>query len=113
MSHDVPPAIVRDLCADDQRTEVIYTPYDGVSHTRGFGDSGYRVEVVEHDCPACEFDRMVRRVDVSPESRNEVRYWCLDPNCPHFVRDTLSYACQNNYPQNPARSPAVVDNGSP
>lgn len=109
MACDIPPAIVRDFTSADRDAEVLSTPYDGVSFRRGWGDSGYRVETVAHDCPDCGFDRMVRRVDVSPERPNEVRYWCLNPNCGHFVRGCLSHACHGNYPQRPVREPAVVE----
>lgn len=109
MSRDIPPAIVREYTNADRHADVLGKPYDGVSFTRGWGDSGYRVETVEHNCPACNFDRMVRRHDVSPETRDEVRYWCLNPNCPHFVADTFSYCCHGNYPQRSVREPAVVE----
>jgi hypothetical protein len=36
-----------------------------------------------------------------------VHYWCLNPNCVHFVRDHLSHACHGNYPQRDADEPAV------
>jgi hypothetical protein len=123
------PAIVRDVCEKDEPTRVprvngrpdagpsekiISQPRDTVTHSRGWGDSGYRVQVVKHDCPAdhCSFDRMVRRIDVSPERPNEVRYWCLNPNCVHFVGDSISYACHGNYPQRDTNEPAVWE-GAP
>lgn len=105
----VTPAIVRSFGEKDRQTEVISTPYDKVSHRRGWGDTGYRVEVVEHDCPACNFDRMVRRHDVNAEMRDEVRYFCLNPNCGHFVQDSLSYAMHGNYPQRTVKEPAVFE----
>jgi len=118
------PAIVRDVCETDGETRVprtngrpdpsrsdkiISQPKDTVTFTRGMGDSGYRVQVVKHDCPAdhCSFDRMVRRIDVSPVAPNSVRYWCLNPNCVHYARDVLSHACGGNYPQRDTDEPAV------
>lgn len=116
------PAIVRDVCEKDgehrvpktngrpdpsRSDKIISQPTNRVTHSRGFGDSGYKVQVVNHDCPECGFDRMVRRVDVSPERRDEVRYWCLNPNCIHFVRDSLSHACYGNYPQRDTDEPSV------
>lgn len=110
MAHDEnPPAIVRDFSDTDRDVEVLRQPYDGVTFSRGWGDSGYRVEVVDHECPACDFDRMVRRVDVNPETPTEARYWCLYPNCSHFVADQLGYICHNNYPQHPVKEPAVFE----
>lgn len=111
MSHDIPPAIVRDFNETDSDVTVVSTTFDSVSHTRGWGTSGYRVQVVEHDCPAdhCSFDRMVRRWDVRAEIPSEVRYWCLNPNCAHFVRDGLSHACHGSYPHNVVREPAVFE----
>jgi len=120
------PAIVRDVDPDidgdtyfpatrnfpkgQKATEkIISQRKTTVTHQRGFGDSGYRIQTVEHECPACGFDRMVRRVDVSPERSNEVRYWCLNPNCVHFVRDNLSHATAGNYPQRDTDEPAVFE----
>jgi|APHM01.1.fsa_nt_gi hypothetical protein len=108
MARDMPtPAIVRDVSTDDEPTtlpkvngrptatrsvKIISQPTNTVTFSRGFGSSGYRVQVVKHDCPHCSMDRMVRRIDVSPERSNEVRYWCLNPNCNHFVEDYLDHA---------------------
>lgn len=119
------PAIVRDVDPDlDGETrpplvngkpdvsaseKIISQPNNTVTHSRGFGDSGFRVQVVNHDCPECSFDRMIRRVDVSPVRSDEVRYWCLNPNCVHFVRDSLSHSCHGNYPQRDTDTPAVME----
>jgi len=123
-SYKPTPAIVRDVCQEDEPTtspiingktnaeqsdKIISEPTDTVTHNRGWGDSGYRVQVVNHECPECGFDRMVRRIDVSPGLPNEVRYWCLHPNCVHFVGDSLSYACHGNYPQRDTSTPAVFE----
>lgn len=121
------PAIVRDVCDSDGETRVPQTngrpdlsrsdkiisqPSDTVTFSRGLGDSGYLVQVVNHDCPECGFDSMIRRIDVSPERRNEVRYWCLHPNCVHFVRDHLSHACHGSYPHRDTNDPAVMEGKS-
>lgn len=111
MAQDI-PAILRPYIEADRETPVISTPYDGVSFSPGWGDSGYRVETVEHDCPECGFDRMVRRHDVHVESQDMVRYWCLNPNCLYFVSDYLSHACHGNYPQRQAQEPAAVNERS-
>jgi predicted RNA-binding Zn-ribbon protein involved in translation (DUF1610 family) len=103
------PAIVRDYSPEDANTTIVNQPKDTVTFRRGWGDSGYRIQTVEHECPECGFDRMVRRVDVSPERSDEVRYWCLNPNCVHFVRDNLSHATAGNYPQRDTDEPAVFE----
>jgi predicted RNA-binding Zn-ribbon protein involved in translation (DUF1610 family) len=105
------PAIVRDWSDVDSACEVVREPYNSVSFTRGWGDSGYKVQVVKFDCPECGFDRMIRRIDVSPEMPNEVRYWCLNPNCVHFVRDALSHSCHGNYPHRDVEQPTVYGEG--
>jgi hypothetical protein len=109
MTEDTAPAIVRDYDSDKDDVPVISTPTDSVSFKRGWGDSGYRVEVVEHDCPSCQFDRMIRRVDVSPEFPTEVRYWCLNPNCQHYASDNLSHACKGSYPYRSADEPTIFE----
>lgn len=111
MAQDIVPAIVRNFNEQDRDMTVRHTSKDTVSFSRGLGDSGHRVQVVEHDCPAdhCSFDRMIRRVDVRPEDRNDVRYWCLNPNCQYFVRDNLSYACSGSYPQNSTDTPVIFE----
>lgn len=109
MAQEIVPAIIREYTTKDRQATVINTPYDGVSFRRGWGDTGYRVETVECDCPECGFDRMIRRHDVHAESPDMVRYWCLNPNCLYYVRDYLSNECHGNYPQRQARRPAVSD----
>lgn len=113
------PAIVRSIDPDkdaptttrhrDANEKIISQPTDTVTHSRGFGDSGYRVQVVKHDCPECGFDRMVRRIDKRPELGDEVRYWCLHPNCVHYARDSLSHACRGNYPHRDTNTPAIFE----
>lgn len=93
MARQTPPAIVRGHQSADDVT-VHSTPYDSVSHSPGFGDNGYRLQRVEHECPACDFPQMFRRHDVNPEIADEMRYWCLNPNCGHFVGEQFAYACE-------------------
>jgi len=109
MAKDVIPAILREWCANDRSAVVRRTPYNGVTFTRGYGESGYKVQTVEHDCPECRFDRMVRRHDVHAESPDMVRYWCLNPNCMYYVSDYLSHACHGSYPQHSPQEPAVME----
>lgn len=93
MARNTPPAITREFQEDDDVT-VHATPYDSVSFSPGFGDSGYKLQRVEHECPACDFPQMFRRHDVAPNHPDEVRYWCLNPNCGHFVGELFAYACE-------------------
>lgn len=109
MAQDVIPAILREYMDADRFAEVISTPYHGVDFRRGYGESGYKVETVEHECPECRFDRMVRRHDVHAESPDMVRYWCLNPNCMYYVSDYLSHACHGSYPQRSPQEPAVTE----
>jgi len=118
------PAIVRDYDREidgEHRIDrycaalpgpILGQPKNTVSHNPGLGDSGYKIQTVEHDCPECSFERMVRRVDIRPEATDTVRYWCLNPNCVHFVRDHLSHACHGNYPQRDTDEPAVFEERS-
>lgn len=93
MVRDKPaPSIARKFGESDRDTEVIHRAYDTVSFQRGLGDSGRRIEVVEHDCPACHFDRMTRHWKVSPVERDSVEYYCLNPSCLYYMGDKFSYA---------------------
>lgn len=111
MGDDHPPAIVREFSEADSEVPILSEPSNTVTHKRGYGESGYRVQVVEHECPACtlQFDRMVRRVDVYPELPHEVRYWCLNPNCAYYLRDTLSHAFHGSYPNRSPTAPAEYE----
>lgn len=111
MEPDIPPAIAREYTYEDSLgdDEIISTPYDGVSRNPGLGPSGYYVETVEHECPSCQFDRMVRRVDVTPERPDEVRYWCLYPNCKHYLRNMMSHVFAGSYPNRNTSEPEVFD----
>ena len=109
MAQDVIPAILREYTEEDSDSPVISMPCDRVTYHRGWGESGYRIETVEHDCPNCHFDRMIRRHDVHAESADMVRYWCLNPNCMYYVSDYLSHACQGSYPQRSPQGPVVME----
>lgn len=89
---NVAPAISRGMTEADRSTSVLSTPYNTVSFTRGFGESGYKIQVVAFDCPVCGFERMVRRHTVAAELPDEVTYYCLNPNCKHFLADKWRYA---------------------
>lgn len=90
------PAISRAYSDADNEVVVRSVSFDTVSFTRGLGDSGYRLEVVEHKCPHCGFDRLFRQHRVLPEEPDHVQYWCLNPTCKHFVGETFSYAGERN-----------------
>ena len=91
MRHDIAPAIGREYSEEDVDVDVISEICNRVTFHRGLGDTGYKIETVEKDCPSCSHDRMVRRVNVNPEIPDQVFYWCLSPTCPHFVSDQFSY----------------------
>jgi hypothetical protein len=103
LGDDPTPAIVRHYSQEDRDVDVRSTPYDSVTHQRGLGDSGYKLQVVNHDCPHeyCSFDRMIRQWRTYPEERSTVAYWCLSPNCPHYVDDEFGYAMQATNAQDP------------
>lgn len=115
MAHEPTPAIVRDfgeadhIGNDGEHPKLIGTNYDAVNFVRGLGNSGYKVQVVEHDCPNCGFDRMVRRWDVNPEHPDEVRYWCLYPNCPYYLSDKFRFAFEGR--KSRGRGPVVFESG--
>jgi hypothetical protein len=98
---DIPPAIRRRYSDKDRDVTVISEPFNSVSMHRGLGYMGRTVQIVEHDCPSCNigFDRMVRLTNVNPEELDGVQYWCLNPNCKHYLRDELSWAFAGSYPQ--------------
>lgn len=89
---DPMPAIVRDVQDADTDADVLSTPYNSVSFRRGLGDTGYKLEIVEYDCPACGHDRMVRKWSVNPETADMVKYFCQSPSCPHHVEGKYGYA---------------------
>lgn len=106
---DPTPVIRRPFGEADRDAEVLSEPHNDVSFTRGIGDSGRRVQIVAMDCPAeyCSHDRLIRLWRVSPVDRDTVEYWCLSPNCVHFVSDHLSWACRGSYPYRKTSEPAV------
>lgn len=104
MERNNPPAILRSYCDADRDASIITTIYDTVSFTRGLGSCGYRIQTVEHDCPQCGFDRMIRKQGVNPEERDRMRYHCLNPNCGHFVGDKYNYATGR-----PKNAPTIIE----
>lgn len=68
----------------DYEYDTITQIYDGVSFTRGLGDSGRQVLIVEKDCEKCGHDRQVQVIDVNPELRDQFSYHCQNPICPDF-----------------------------
>jgi len=109
MTHDIAPAIRRSWKQRDSEAEVLSTVEDKTRFHRGLGTSGRKVEHVEHECPRCTHDQMIRLVHVNPEERDGVSYWCLRPSCPHFVADELSWATKP-HPSYPTDTPEVWDN---
>jgi len=86
------PAIAGHYSQKDREVTVISTARDTVSFQPGFGDSGGRIQIVEHDCPRCDHPTMLREWRVSPEFHDEVAYYCNNPQCRHYHADSFSYA---------------------
>jgi len=86
------PAIVREVQDADLDAEILHTMYDKVTRSSGLGSHGYRLEVVEYECPACHYDRMIRQYKVNPEDSDRVTYYCNKPSCPHHVEGAFGYA---------------------
>jgi len=85
-------ALARSYSQEDREVEVVHKLYDSVTFQRGMGDSGRKIEITEHECPKCGFDRTVREHRVTPVERDSVGYFCLSPACVHYLGDTFSYA---------------------
>jgi hypothetical protein len=75
-----------ELEPEDYDYTVVATLHDSVSFTRGLGNTGRKVYIVEKECehPGCSYDRQVQTIRVHPEGRNTVAYECQNPNCPNF-----------------------------
>lgn len=58
--------------------------FDGVRFAFGYGETGQRIELVEHGCELCGYDRMVRTTRVNPEESDRVEYECNNPICPDY-----------------------------
>jgi len=74
-----------ELQPEDYDYTVIQTLRDSVSFTRGLGDTGRKVRLVEKECEnaGCSYDRQVQTIRVYPEGRNTVSYECQNPGCPN------------------------------
>ena len=92
MARSATPAIAGYYSDEDRDVDVISTAKDSVSFTRGLGDSGRRIQVVEHDCPKCEHPTMLREWRVNPVDRDDVGYYCNNPHCRHYHKNEFSYA---------------------
>lgn len=103
LGDDPTPAIVRHFSQDDRDVVVRSTPYDSVTRQRGLGNSGHKIQEVNLECPYehCSFDRMIRQWRVYPERRDTVAYWCLSPNCGHYVEGEFDYAMPAPSAQDP------------
>lgn len=86
------PAIEGHYAEEDRNVSVISTPKNTVSLIRGLGESGYRIQIVEHYCPQCEHPTMLRHWQVYPEQRDTVAYYCNNPHCRYHHNGEFSYA---------------------
>lgn len=108
MSRDVTPVIRRDWSKDDSEAAVLGTVMDDTTFERGLGPRGKTVEWTNMACPCCDHHRTIRSVRVNPDRRNNVAYWCLNPQCRYFVSGELSWATRN-HPGYEPETPEVWD----
>ena len=66
---------------EDYDHRVIRKLYDSVTFTRGLGDGGRQVQIVEKKCDQCGYDRMIQEIHVSPVAPDEFKYRCQNPSC--------------------------------
>lgn len=92
MGHEIPPVIRRTWTRADSEAQVISEIKDDTTYHRGLGSAGQVIEHVKHACPRCGHDETIRSIGVNIDARQDVEYWCLNPNCPYFVADELSWA---------------------
>lgn len=101
---DPVPAIVRDMTEEDAEAEVLATIYDRVTNNPGLGPSGSRIQLVAFECPACGYDRMLRKWGVHPEEQDRMTYHCQKPTCPHHHKDLYGFTQSHR-----ASKPRVTD----
>jgi len=92
MARQTTPAIAGHYSEEDRDVSVISTAKDSVSFQRGFGESGRRIQIVEHECPKCEHPTMLREWRVNAEFRDDVAYYCNNPHCRYHHDGEFSYA---------------------
>ena len=71
--------------------KVLSKLYTNVSFTRGLGDSGKKVELIEKDCDTCSYDRQLRKTDVNPVHGESSETLCMSPTCPNYHDNEWSY----------------------
>jgi len=74
-----------ELEPEDYDYTVVQTLRDSVSFTRGLGNTGRKVRIVEKECDQfrCSYDRQVQTIRVYPEEPDTVLYECQNPRCPN------------------------------
>jgi len=72
-----------ELEPEDYDYAVVQTLRDSVSFTRGLGNTGRKVRIVEKECEnfRCSYDRQLQTIRVYPKGRNTVSYECQNPRC--------------------------------
>ena len=72
-----------ELGREDYDYAVVQTLRDSVSFTRGLGNTGRKVRIVEKECEnfRCSYDRQLQTIRVYPEGRDTVSYECQNPRC--------------------------------
>ena len=72
-----------ELGREDYDYAVVQTLRDSVSFTRGLGNTGRKVRIVEKEREnfRCSYDRQLQTIRVYPKGRNTVSYECQNPRC--------------------------------
>lgn len=63
--------------------ETVRRLYSDVRSNPGFGDTGRYVDIVEHTCDSCGYDRAYRTTYLNPETREVPAIGCTNPVCPN------------------------------
>jgi hypothetical protein len=74
---------VDELEPEDYDYTAVATLHDSVSFTRGLGNTGREVYIVEKECEQfrCFYDRQVQTIRMHPEGPDTVSYECQNPRC--------------------------------
>lgn len=78
------PESVREWSQEQADETVVHTVLHDVTFTRGLGENGRLIEVVERVCPSCEYDRMLRETEIISEEKDYSAYHCNNPVCTHY-----------------------------
>jgi hypothetical protein len=88
-TRNLTPAISREYNVEDDAVETVAGIYEKRNRNPGLGNSGRIVEIVDKECEACHYDRMIRDVRINPVDHDHVSYYCQHPNCPYHHKGRL------------------------